>query len=309
MAKIIEAGDRQYELVEGWGQLPSGWQWGQVGGVAVDSSDNVHVFTRMEHPYMVFDKGGKMVDRWGEGIFEDAHGICITPDDTAYFVDRFSQIVLKFNKEGRHRLTLGTRGQHSDTGYTQETRVDVGDPNLSGGGMPAHTGVGHPGDPFHHPTDVSVAPDGSIYVSDGYRNCRVHKYDQNGTLLMSWGEVGSAEELRDTTDKPNHFHTVHSVWEHKGKVYVADRENNRIQVFDTQRQVRDHVDRLRPPDQALRRPARRRHVRGRARGPRQHRRPAGQRHRPLRQRAHARPGQLLGPARHLDGLGGLHLRG
>ena len=91
MAKIIEAGDRQYELVEGWGQLPSGWQWGQVGGVAVDSGDNVHVFTRMEHPYLVFDKGGKMVDRWGEGIFEDAHGICITPDDTAYFVDRFSQ--------------------------------------------------------------------------------------------------------------------------------------------------------------------------------------------------------------------------
>ena len=233
MAKRIEVGERAYELVEGWGQLPSGWQWGQVGGVAVDSSDNVHVFTRMEHPYMIFDKAGKMVDRWGEGIFEDAHGICITPDDTAYFVDRFSQIVLKFNKEGRHRLTLGTRGVHSDTGYTQETRVDVGDPNLSGGGMPAHTGVGHAGPPFHHPTDVSVAPDGSIYVSDGYRNCRVHKYGQDGTLLMSWGEVGSAEELRDTTNKPNHFHTVHSVWEHKGKVYVADRENNRIQVFDT----------------------------------------------------------------------------
>src|SRR3954471_22418625 len=83
VAKIIEAGDRTYELVEGWGDLPSGWQWGQVGGVAVDSNDNVHVFTRMEHPYMVFDKNGKMVDRWGDGIFEDAHGICITPDDTA----------------------------------------------------------------------------------------------------------------------------------------------------------------------------------------------------------------------------------
>ena len=194
----------------------------------------MHVFTRMEHPYLVFDKAGKMLDHWGEGIFEDAHGICITPDDTAYFVDRCSQIVLKFNKEGRHRLTLGKRGEHSDTGYTQETRVDVGDPNLSGGGMPVHNGVGHPGDPFHHPTDVSVAPDGEIYVSDGYRNCRVHKYSQTARCSCPGARPAAPSELRDTTDKPNHFHTVHSVWEHKGKVYVADRENNRIQIFDTE---------------------------------------------------------------------------
>ena len=112
---VVDAGERQYELVRGWGELPSGWVWGQVGAVAVDSKDNVHVFTRAEHPYLVFDKTGKLLDSWGEGVFEDAHGLCITPDDTLYFVDRDPQVVLKFDKTGRHRLTLGHRHKPSDT--------------------------------------------------------------------------------------------------------------------------------------------------------------------------------------------------
>jgi len=227
---VIDAGERQYELVHGWGQLPAGWRWGQVGAVAVDSHDNVHVFTRAEHPYMVFDSAGRLIDSWGDGIFEDAHGLCITPDDTLYFVDRNPQIVLKFDKQGRHRLTLGHRHQPSDTGYTQETREAAG-PLASGGGMPVLNGVHYGGPPFHHPTDVSVAPTGAIYVSDGYRNSRVHKYASDGTLEKSWGEPGNARDLRNTRDKPGLFHTVHSVWEHAGRVYVADRENNRIQIF------------------------------------------------------------------------------
>jgi DNA-binding beta-propeller fold protein YncE len=227
---VVEVGERQYELVEGWGRIPEGWAWGQVGAVAVDSEDNVHVFTRAEHPYLIFDRSGSLLDHWGEGIFEDAHGICITPDDTVYFVDRNPQIVLKFNKQGRHRLTLGTRGQPSETGYTRETREPAG-PLASGGGMPVTNGVGYGGLPFHHPTDVSVAATGEIYVSDGYRNARVHKYAPDGALLTSWGQPGHARELRDTTDGSGLFHTVHSVWEHEGRVYVADRENNRIQIF------------------------------------------------------------------------------
>ena len=228
---VVDAGERQYELVRGWGELPSGWVWGQVGAVAVDSKDNVHVFTRAEHPYIVFDKTGKLLDSWGDGIFEDAHGLCITPDDTLYFVDRDPQVVLKFDKSGRHRLTLGHRHKPSDTGYTRETREPAG-PLASGGGLPVLNGVAHGAGPFHHPTDVSVTPAGDIYVSDGYRNSRVHKYAADGTLLKSWGEPGNARDLRNTRDKPGLFHTVHSVWEHQGKVYVADRENNRIQIFN-----------------------------------------------------------------------------
>ena len=201
----FDAGDRQYELVEGWGELPEGWQWGQVGAVGVDSRDRVHVFTRTKHPYMIFDRQGHLVDHWGEEIFEDAHGICITADDTVYLVDRNPQVVMKFSKEGRHQLSLGNRHEPSDTGYTDESRT-----------------VTHAGPPFHHPTDVSIGPNGEIYVSDGYRNCRVHKFNPDGTLQFAWGEPGQAD---------GQFVLVHSVWEHKGRVYVADRQNNRIQVF------------------------------------------------------------------------------
>jgi DNA-binding beta-propeller fold protein YncE len=237
----IEMGDRHYELVQGWGEMPSGWEWGQVGAVATDSDDNVHIFTRAEHPYRVFDKDGKLLDHWGEEIFMDAHGICIMPDDTIYFVDRFPQLVFKFDKSGRHRLTLGKRDQHSDTGYTQEGREPSG-PHLlphyrnagkdaSGGGMPTTNGVAHGAGPFYHPTDVCADEPGNIWISDGYRNSRVHKFSPSGELLMSFGDPGNASELRDTTNQPGRFHTVHGIWAWKGKVYVADRENNRIQVY------------------------------------------------------------------------------
>ena len=237
----IDLGDRRYELVEGWGALPEGWTWGQVGGVATDSEDNVHVFTRADHPYRVFDKNGKLLDHWGEQIFIDAHSVCITPDDSVYFVDRHPELVFKFDRGGRHRLTLGKRDQHSDTGYTQETREPAG-PRLlphyrnagkdaSGGGMPVLNGVAHGAGPFYWPTDVCVDDVGNIWVSDGYRNCRVHKFSPQGELLLSFGEPGHARDLRDTTDGPGLFHTVHGIWAHKGRVYVADRENNRIQVF------------------------------------------------------------------------------
>ncbi len=207
-ALAIDTGERQYEFVEGWGDLPPGWVWGQVGAVAVDSQDHVHVFTRTEHPYMIFDKAGKLIWSWGTQIFMDAHGICIGPDDMVYLVDRSPQLVFKFTNDGRHLLTLGKRDQPSDTGYTKDDPV-----------------VKYAGPPFHHPTDVGLSPNGDFYVSDGYRNCRVHKYSADGTLRFSWGEPG---------DGDGQFVLVHSVWEHKGKVYVADRGNNRIQVFTPQ---------------------------------------------------------------------------
>ena len=208
MAVAIDAGERQYEHVAGWGELPPGWIWGQVGAVGVDSQDRVHVFTRTDHPYMIFDKEGHLVWSWGTEIFMDAHGICIGPDDMVYLVDRSPQLVFKFTNDGRHLLTLGKRDKPSDTGYTADDPV-----------------VKYAGPPFHHPTDVGLSPNGEFYVSDGYRNCRVHKYAADGTHLFSWGEPG---------DGDGQFVLVHSVWEHKGKVYVADRGNNRLQVFTPQ---------------------------------------------------------------------------
>src|SRR5712691_7099511 len=228
---LIEAGDRKYELVEGWGQLPEGWKWGQVAGVACDSEDRVHIYTRTEHPYMVFDRSGRMVDHWGEEVLDLAHSVYIDPQDSIFILSHRAHFILKFNPDGKHVLTLGKRGVAADTGYTKEGHVP-GSPWLSGGGLPITNGVGHGGPPFNQPTDVAVAANGDIFVSDGYRNSRVQKFSADGTWLSSWGEPGDARDLRNTKDKPGLFHTVHSVWEHQGKVYVADRENNRIQIFN-----------------------------------------------------------------------------
>jgi DNA-binding beta-propeller fold protein YncE len=228
----IEAGDRRYELVDGWGQLPDGWQWGQVAGVACDSADQVHVYSRTEHPYMVFDRSGRMLDHWGEGILDEAHSLYLDPQDSIFILSHRAHFILKFNKDGKHVLTLGKRGAAADTGYTKEGRVP-GSPWLSGGGLPITNGVGHGGAPFNQPTDVAVAANGDIFVSDGYRNSRVHKFAADGTLLKSWGEPGDARELRNTKDKPGLFHTPHGIWVQGERVYVLDRENNRIQIFST----------------------------------------------------------------------------
>jgi sugar lactone lactonase YvrE len=224
----IEAGERQYEVVRGWGELPEGCVWGQVSSVAVDSHDRVHVFGRSEHPYMIFDPEGRLLDHRGEGLFKNAHAIHITPDDTVYFVDVGAHTVLKFDRDGRHSLTLGTPGTPSDTGFADEIQAPRGPRDYP---RYLQNGVHYPGPPFNRPTDVSVSPSGEIYVSDGYRNCRVHKFAADGTLIMSWGQPGHARDLRDTRDGPGMFHTVHCVLEHDGRVYVADRDNSRIQIF------------------------------------------------------------------------------
>jgi hypothetical protein len=230
MSKVVKLGERQYEFVEGWGDLPDGWKWGQCAAVACDSEDNVHVFTRTDHPHMVFDKSGKLIDHWGEQLFEYPHGICVTANDDIFFVETTTHIVTKFNKHGKHLMTLGTRHTPSDSGYTQEVR----DPNVttpSGNNATVLNGVARGAGPFNRPTDLSIADNGDIFISDGYQNSRVHKFSADGTLLKSIGEPGHARDLRNTKDGPGLFHTPHGIWVHKDRVYVSDRENYRIQVF------------------------------------------------------------------------------
>ena len=168
-----ETGDRSYELVGGWGELPDGWSWGRWPGSRSTRSDNVHVYTRTEHPYMVFDKSGTCSSTTGvRGCLRQAHGIHITDDDSVFLVSHTENVVLAFDRGGRHTLTLGTLGEHSDTGFTKQLRTppDLADADS----VPVRNGVGHSGPPFHLPTDVAVSSDGEIFVSDGYRNARAH---------------------------------------------------------------------------------------------------------------------------------------
>jgi DNA-binding beta-propeller fold protein YncE len=194
-----------YDVAEGWGKLPKGYEWGQIGAVGVDSRDRVHVCTRTEHPVLILDRDGNFLRSWGEGILLDPHGICFDRDDNVYYVDREPGVILKFDRSGKKVWETGPRDQPSDTGFTDENRKAL---RAAG--------------PFNYPTDIAVSATGEFYVSDGDRNAAVHKFSTDGKYLFSWGEPG---------DGPGQFCRPHSVWEADGRVFVADRDNNRIQLF------------------------------------------------------------------------------
>jgi DNA-binding beta-propeller fold protein YncE len=202
----VGSGRYTYEVREDWASLPSGWTFGGVSAVATDSQNRVYAFQRKDPPILVFDRDGNYLSSWGTSTFTDPHGINIV-NDVIYVTDRNDHVALKFTLDGKPLMVVGTRGQASDTGATKDIEL----PPRSAG-------------PFNKPTEMMVAPSGDLYVSDGYRNSRVHRFSSQGALLDSWGKPGKEE--------PGEFHLPHSLWVDKqGQVYVCDRENSRIQVF------------------------------------------------------------------------------
>jgi DNA-binding beta-propeller fold protein YncE len=202
----VGAGRYSYEMVEQWAVLPNGWTFGPVSAVATDSQDRVYAFQRKDPPVLVFDRNGTFLSSWGSSAFTDPHGISIT-NDVVYLTDRNDHVALKFTLDGKPLMVLGKRGQPSDTGATKDIEL----PPRSAG-------------PFNKPTEMVVAPSGDLYVSDGYRNSRVHRFSSEGALVSSWGNPGK--------EQPGDFHLPHSLWvDRQGSVYVCDRENSRIQVF------------------------------------------------------------------------------
>ncbi len=197
-----------YELIDGWEQLPAGYRHADVAGVAVDASDRVYLLTRREARVLVYERDGRFVRSWGEDRFTDhPHGITVGPDGTVYCVDDADHTIQAFSADGSLLLTLGTSGMPSETGYDGKSLASV-----SRGGPP-----------FNRPTNVAVAPSGDLYVSDGYGNSRVHHFRSDGTLVRSWGSPGSG---------PGEFMLPHGIGVlADGRVLVADRENDRVQVF------------------------------------------------------------------------------
>jgi DNA-binding beta-propeller fold protein YncE len=203
----------RYEHVPGWEQLPAGMAHLDAPGVAVDSQDRVHVLGRRQHGVHVFDRAGRFLRRWGDDSFVNPHGITIGPDDSVYLVDNVGHAVFKCSPEGERLLAIGPSGVPSDTGYDH-----------GAGDVIARTAtVQRAAGPFNSPTNLAVAPDGDLYVTDGYGNARVHRFSPDGTLKASWGEPGS---------EPGQFMLPHGIAvAPDGRVYVADRENDRVQVF------------------------------------------------------------------------------
>jgi sugar lactone lactonase YvrE len=212
-----------------WEQLPAELVHKDVPGVAVDRENRVYLFTRFDHQVLVYTPDGEFIKAWGNGIFSNAHAINIGPDNLIYTTDNGDHTVRKFSLDGELLLTLGLPNQPSDTGYVRGAPVSIA----------AVEGVKYPGPPFNGCTDSVVAPNGDIYVSDGYQNCRVHRFNSAGALLHSWGQVGSG---------PGEFRLPHSIsLAPDGRVFVADRENDRIQIFSPDGEYLDELTDLYRP--------------------------------------------------------------
>jgi streptogramin lyase len=193
----LGSGEYRYRSQADWAKLPSGWVLGDVAGVAVDRNDRVYLFNRGPHPMIVLDREGNFVKSWGEGVFSKPHGVHIGPDDTIYCTDDGDHTVRKCTLDGKLLLQLG------------EAKAPA--PMMSCR-------------PFCRCTHTALSPSGDIYVSDGYANACVHKYSPDGRLIKTWGEPGC---------RPGQFNLPHNICcDADGWVYVVDRENHRIQIFD-----------------------------------------------------------------------------
>ncbi len=207
---LAAAAEAQHEIVRDWPALPEGLVLGQCVGVGVDSQSNVFVFHRNGRTWStpfpteplaaptvsVLDgRSGRLLAAWGSNEFIMPHGLTLDHEDNVWLTDVARQQVFKFTHEGRLLLTLGERGV---AGSDQKH--------------------------FNLPTDVAVLPDGSFYVSDGYRNTRVVKFTAGGRYDFEWGGKGAG---------PGQFNLPHGVAvDAQGRVIVCDRSNSRLQVFD-----------------------------------------------------------------------------
>lgn len=204
---IVGTNDLAYTPVEHWMQLPDDVHMIEAVGIAVDSRDQVFVFNRGDHPILRFDVDGQVVDGWGGNDFIRPHGIWIGADDTLYLVDDQGHSIRQFSQQGKLLRALGPAQQPSDTGME---------------GSDYRT-IRRSGDPFNCPTNLVVSSNGDIFVTDGYGNARVHHFTAAGEMVKSWGQPG---------DGPGQFQIPHGIGiDENDRLYVADRENNRIQIF------------------------------------------------------------------------------
>src|SRR5882762_9700968 len=215
----------QFDSVADFPKLPPGVNFGEVPGVAVDSKGNVFVFTRSNSSggpayaptaaqLLEFDKNGNFAREIGKGLYawSFAHSVRIDKDDNIWAIDKGSDMIVKFDTFGHVLWVFGRRKESAE----EETKPwEHVEPPL-----PAVDGL------FRQPTDVAWDSKGNIYITDGYINSRVAKYDKNGDWVKQWGTKGTA---------PGQFNLPHAIAiDRNDNIYVGDRSNRRIQVFDTE---------------------------------------------------------------------------
>ena len=208
----LYAQDNPYRVVEDWAKLPEGRTWGSTTAVDVDANDHIWVAERCGAnsctdsslaPILEFDPSGQLLRSFGAGLFVFPHGIGVDKEGNVWVTDGQGKDgkghqVFKFSPDGRILMTLGKAG-------------------VTGDGP----------DTFNQPSDVAVAPNGDIFVADGHgrdSNARIVKFSKDGRFIKAWGKKGIA---------PGEFDTPHGLaFDSRGRLFVADRNNNRIQIFD-----------------------------------------------------------------------------
>jgi outer membrane protein assembly factor BamB len=190
---VVCLGARRYRVERPWARMPPGVELGLASDVALDTSGRAYVLRRADPAILVFDKAGELVAQWREGSIADGHGIHVSADGHVFAVDRDNHRVFAFGPDGDIKLSLG----------------DAARPRF--------------GAPFNHPSAVATAPDGDIFVADGYGNSHVHRFTREGRHLATFGRPGSG---------PGEFTTPHAlVIDRQGRVLVTDRENHRVQIL------------------------------------------------------------------------------
>ena len=200
MAKLKTGPELPYKVDASWPQLPKGYNLGEATGVDVDKQGNVWVLNRGHWPVMQFNRAGKFLQSWDNDTLHlvSTHGLRVGPDGNLWIVDVDGHIVLKTNTEGRILMILGQRQ-----------------------GVPGNNDAT---DAFNRPTNLNFKANGDLLISDGYVNGRVVEYTPNGDYVRHWGKRGTGD---------GEFNLVHDVAVDKqGRIYVADRSNERVQVFD-----------------------------------------------------------------------------
>jgi DNA-binding beta-propeller fold protein YncE len=188
-----------HQPVNDWAKLPKGWNFGECSGVATDKQDNVWVFNRGSHPVIQFDRNGNFLQAWPDIKIVSSHGARVDAEGNIWLIDVKGHVVIKCNPEGRVLMILGSR---QGTAGNNDSK-----------------------DAFNEPTGIAFGANGDLYISDGYVNARVIKFNRDGEYITHWGKKGTGD---------GEFNLVHDVClDSQERVYVADRTNQRVQIFDS----------------------------------------------------------------------------
>jgi DNA-binding beta-propeller fold protein YncE len=191
-----------YQVDPQWPHRPEGFVWEAVPGIAVDREDRIYVFTRSNPPIQVYSADGKLIRAWGEDVIDMAHHLKIDADGNVWISDIGLHVIRKCNPQGEVLLTIGTPGEAG----CDQTHL-------------------------YKPTDMAIAPNGHVFVSDGYGNNRVVHFDEQGKYVNEWGQLGTG---------PRDFSLPHAIAiDADGQLYVADRNNARVCVYNQQGELLD----------------------------------------------------------------------